>query len=329
MSERSAASGCPRCGRAQPPDASSRFCVHCGRSLSGVQWVAEVPAGSRPPAAAPRRRYAGPPAYREIPRWSLWPWASAEPAEDPVERRSPTEDLRALEGLAVRLAAVTAVLAMVAALAEGWRYVLLLLSRSGALSPTPLAFSDTLVALAGLLTPISALATGVVFLRWLVRGREIASAISGTEPARSTLTVVLGSVLPGPNLTVPGAALAEMEHVASGLPTDRRPRPSLPVGRWWAAWAASVVLGWLAVLRGWSGSTQALADAVLLHGLVDVATVVAALMTIRVVEHLTALLAPELRAAGRDHVLAIRPAEPEPDTPPVRERLRALVSAPR
>ena len=137
-------------------------------------------------------------------------------------------------------------------------------------------------------------------------------------------------MLPGSNLTVPGAALAEMEHAASGHPSDRRPRPSRPVGQWWAAWSASVLLSWLAVLRGLSGSTQALADSVLLHGLVDVATVVAAVATVRVVEHLTELLAPELRPRGRDEVVAIRPADPgaaQPGTPPIRERLRTLVGS--
>ena len=86
-------------------------------------------------------------------------------------------------------------------------------SRSEALSPGPLAFSDALVTLVGLLAPATALATGVTFLWWLCRGREIAATISGTRPPRRTWAVVLGSVLPGPNLTVPGSALAEIEPI--------------------------------------------------------------------------------------------------------------------
>lgn len=315
---------CPRCGRAQPPDAASRYCVHCGRSLSGARWIAhppgaEVPAGLRRPGSGPPRgRYRGPPAYREIPRWSLWPWAppapgphapegADAPAGPPPATRTPAEELRWSAGGVARLAAATGMLAGVAAVAEAWRYGLLLASRGQALSEWPLAFSDALVTLAGLLTPVAAVATGVAFLRWLVRGRRIAADLSGTDPARSTRTVVIGSILPGPNLTVPGSALTEMEHAASGFPPDRRPRPSRPVARWWIAWACSVLLGLLAVLRGLGDSTQALADSVVLHGLTDVAAALTALGTIRMVDHLTELLAPEIRTSGRDHVLAVRP----------------------
>ena len=117
--------------------------------------------------------------------------------------------------------------------------------------------------------------------------------------------MVLGSLLPGPNLTIPGAALTEVEHAASGRPADERPRPSRPVRQWWLAWAASVVLGVLAVLRGLGDSTQALADAVLLHAVADIAAAVVALVTIRVVTDLTELLAPDLRPAGREAVLSV------------------------
>ena len=75
--------------------------------------------------------------------------------------------------------------------------------------------------------------------------------------------------------------------------------------QWWLAWAASVVLGVLAVLRGLGDSTQALADAVLLHAVADIAAAVVALVTIRVVTDLTELLAPDLRPAGREAVLSV------------------------
>ena len=283
--------------------------MHCGRSLSGVRWVADVPDGLKPaPPRPPAAPYSGPPAYRDVPRWSLWPWAPTSGPDVPaVRERPPADELRLRAGLLGRLAASTAVLAVIAAVAELWRYGLLLASRSSALSPGPVAFSDTLVTLVGLLTPMAAVATGVVFLLWLVRARTMAAEHSGTVPSRSTRAVVVGSVLPGPNLTVPGAALAETEHAASGFPPGERPRPSAPVRAWWIAWAVSVVLGLLTVLRGLGTSTQAMADTVLLHAVTDVAAAVAAVLTIRVVDHLTELIAPELRATGRDQVLAVRP----------------------
>lgn len=309
MPDESRPAECPRCGRARPPDAGTRFCVHCGRSLAGMTWVADVPEALRPgPPAPPRRRYTGPPRYHRIPRWSLWPWAPTATGPDlpAPEARSPGDELRRLAVLIEPLARTTAVLAVIAALAEVWRYVLLVDSRDEALSPIALAFSDTLVTLVGLLTPVAAVVTGLVFLLWLVRGRAIAGELSGTEPSRGTVAVVVGSILPGPNLTVPGSALAEMEHAASGRPPGGRPHPSAPVARWWVAWGCSVVLGVAAVLRGLGTSTQAMADSVLLHGLADVAAAAVAVVTIPMVEHLTALLAPRLRDAGREHVVALR-----------------------
>ena len=310
---------CPRCGRPQPPGAprgtsrpgATRYCVHCGRALTGVQWVALPPDAMRPREPRVRRRpYAGPPSYRAVPLWSLRSWMPAPapgpdgPLPEPA-RSAPETALRSTAGLLRRLAVTTAVLAGIAAIAEGWRYALLVASRSEALSPGPLAFSDALVTLVGLLAPATALATGVTFLWWLHRAREIASTISGTRPARRTWAVVLGSVLPGPNLTVPGSALAEVEHAASGLPASATPRPSTPVARWWAAWAVGVVLGVVAVLRGLGGSTQALADAVVLHGLTDIAAAVTAALTVPMVAHLTELLAPELRTRSRAHVVSV------------------------
>jgi hypothetical protein len=70
------------------------------------------------------------------------------------------------------------------------------------------------------------------------------------------------------------------------------------------------VLGVLAVLRGLGDSTQALADAVVLHAVADVAAALAALATVVVVAHLTELLAPELRPAGREAVLGVSGATP-------------------
>jgi hypothetical protein len=328
---------CPRCGRPQPPPDSpgapragaTRYCVHCGRVLTGVRWIALPPDALRPREPRRRRRpYAGPPRYASPPRWSLRTWmpAPAPGAEGPLPERparDPDDVLRAAAGLLVRLAATTAVLAGIAALAEAWRYGLLVASRSEALAPGPLAFSDALVTLIGLLAPVAAVATGALFLRWLHLARERAAVISGTRPARRTWAVVLGSVLPGPNLTVPGAALTEVEHAASDLPPDARPRPTRPVRCWWLAWDASVVLGVAAVLRGLGESTQAMADAVLLHALADVAAAVAAVATIRVVTHLTELVAPELRP-GREAVLAVGPAvRSEEDSGPAEHRVAA------
>jgi hypothetical protein len=301
---------CPRCGREQPPGESVRFCVHCGRVLSGVRWVASTPDALRPrEPARPRRPYAGPPRYREVPRWSLWPWAARpEPGgpDGPLPPRpapDPQDALRAHAELLRKLAVTTALLAGIAAAGEVFRYVLLVLSRDRALSGVALGWSDVLVTLFGLLAPVAALATGVEFLRWLLTARGVAAELSGTRPWRATRLLLVGCVLPPFTLTVPGSTLAEIEHAAAGSDPSTRPTPSRPVLVWWASWATGVVLGVVTVVHGFATSTQALADGVVLHALVDVLAVVTAVVTVRVVAHLTELLAPVLRPAGRAWVV--------------------------
>ncbi|MDL5154726.1 DUF4328 domain-containing protein [Actinomycetospora termitidis] len=302
---------CPRCGREQPPGSTGRFCVHCGRVLGGVRWVATTPDATRPRSPVTRRRpYAGPPRYQGVPRWSLWPWAARpEPGspDGPLAAREapePEAALRATAELLRRLAVTTALLCGVAAAGEVFRYVLLLLSRDRALSGVVLGWSDAIVGIFGWLAPVAALATGVVFLRWVLQGRDLAAAASGTRPWRSTRLLLVGSVLPPFTLTVPGATLAEIEHAASGFAPSARPRPSAPVLAWWASWVVGVVLGLVTVAQGFADSTQALADGVVLHFWCDVAGVLVAWTTIRVVAHLTELLAPVLRESGRSYVVA-------------------------
>ena len=139
---------CPRCGRPSPPptppgaaSGATRYCVHCGRVLTGVQWVALPPDALRPREPAPDPRpYAGPPSYRAVPRWSLRAWMPS-PAPGPegplpdAPAPDPGTSLRSTAGLLRRLALTTAVLAVIAAVAEGWRYALLVASRGEALSP--------------------------------------------------------------------------------------------------------------------------------------------------------------------------------------------------
>lgn len=300
--------------------------MHCGRVLTGVRWVASPPDAFRPrEKAAPRLLYGGPPRYRAVPRWSLWPWAApvhagtADGPAAPAPRADPEGALRAVAELLWRLAATTAVLAVIAAFAEGWRYALLLASRTHALTAEPLAWSDAVVTLVGLLAPVAALATGVVGLRWLLLARGIAADASRTRPSRSSTAIVVGALVPVTTLVVPGAVLAEIEHAASGRPADERPRPSLPVAQWWAVWAASVLVGLVTVARGFDDSTQALADGVVLHGVVDLLAAATALLTVRVTAHLTELLAPELRPRGRSWVVRVGTPRTAETPAPARE----------
>jgi hypothetical protein len=105
--------------------------------------------------------------------------------------------------------------------------------------------------------------------------------------------------VPGVNLAVPGAVLAEIEHTALGLPAATRPRPSRLLRLWWGLWAACVVLAVAVALWSLRSGVQALADGVALHAVLDLLAAVTAGVTAQVITRLTALLAP-VRAERRE-----------------------------
>jgi hypothetical protein len=282
---------CPRCGRRAPADGGP-FCPFCGRYLAALRWVAEPPEGFGPrPPAPPPRRYAGPPRYRVLPRWGfpLGGWAP------PGQERAGVDPLQATRSLVATLVPLlwaTAAVALLAAGAEVWRYGLLLASRESALAAGTVAASDALVASAGTVAPILTVVTGALTVLWSVRAAQAAATAAGVRPARSRRAIVLGWLVPGVNLSVPGSVLAEIEHSALGLPAGRRPRPSRLLLVWWALWAVGVVLAAVVLLWSFRDGVQARADGVVLHAVLDLLAAVTAGVTARLVLRLTRLLAP-------------------------------------
>jgi uncharacterized protein DUF4328 len=279
------------------------FCPYCGRYLAALRWVAEPPAGAAPPAPVTvPRRYAGPPRYRVLPRWGfpLGGWAPAEqqPATDPLRAA------KSLVGTVVPLLWATAAVALLAAGAEVWRYVLLLASRDGALSAEAVAASDALVASAGTVAPILTLVVGVLLVLWSVRASHAAAREAGVRPPRPSRAIVLGWLVPGINLSVPGSVLAEIEHAALRLPPDKRPRPSRLLLAWWALWGVSVVLTAVVLLWSLRHGVQAQADGVVLHAVLDMLAAATAAVTARLVLRLTYLLDP-VRPRRRELLLRI------------------------
>ncbi|MDR7301920.1 DUF4328 domain-containing protein [Haloactinomyces albus] len=293
-------------------------------SEAPVEWVATPPGGVRPPRvrSAPRR-YTGPPSYSVVPRWGFpqltWRWPLALPSRTRVD---PAERVLSLSATAVSTLWVTAGLACVATIAEIWRYVLLLRSRNGALARTPLAFSDALVITAGVMTWVIGVLCGVVVVLWALRARAYAATQAGVRPARSDWQFVTGVLVPGPNLFVPGSALAELEHTV--LMRDRardphaRPRPTWLVQLWWCAWSASLLLGWITFLWGFTDGVQALANGVVLHAWTNAVMAALAIVTVYVVKYLTRLLVPvDTTEVPRLRVLGVRgaPAPPRQERP--------------
>ena len=298
---------CPRCGHVSDA-AGGPFCPRCGRYLATLQWVAEPPASTVPEPPLPRpSRYIGPPHYAEPQRWGFpaAPWTGAVIDPDrPAQPVPPEQRARSLAAVAGPLLWALAAVALLAAGAETWRYVLLLASREGALSADAVAASDALVLAAGTGTVLLGLAAGGVVVGWSLPAAAAAAARSNSLPSRSWREIVLGWVVPGWNLAVAGPVLAEIEHGALDRAPDRRPQPSRLVGLWWLLWVAGGVLTAIALVWSWRTGVQARADGVLLHALLDLLAAVTAGVTAVLVGRLTVLLNP-VRAPRRRLLLAV------------------------
>jgi hypothetical protein len=185
-----------------------------------------------------------------------------------------------------------------------WRYTILLASRDNALQADVVAASDALVLAAGVGSVLLGLAAGAFLVLWSVRAQVAAAERSGARPSRSARETVLGWVVPGLNLAVPGSVLAEIEHGALDRPRDRRPQPSTAVRVWWGLWAAGVLGSILTLVWSRRTGVQAEADGVVLHAALNLLAAVTAGWTAVLVGRLTALLGP-VRAARREVVLTV------------------------
>jgi Domain of unknown function (DUF4328) len=295
---------CPRCGL-RSVLTGGPFCPNCGRYLAPLHWVAEPPPSAAPPPAPPHRLpYAGPPRYRFLPRWGFPPraWVPPEPPGPPPP--DPLHAARSILGTLVPLLWAVATVSVLAAGAEAWRYVLLLISRDSALSPGVVATSDALVTVAGTVAPVLAALAGIIVVLWTLRAARAAADRAHVEPARSDRAIVVGWVVPGLNLVLPGSVLAEIEHTALGRPPGQRPRPSRMLVVWWVLWGAGVVLAGIVLLWSLRTGVQARADGVVLHAVLDVLAAATAATTALLLTYLTRLLAPA-RTTRRELVVAV------------------------
>ncbi|WP_296151070.1 DUF4328 domain-containing protein, partial [Pseudonocardia sp. SCN 73-27] len=293
---------CPSCGRPVAPGWGP--CPYCARQRASLRWVATPPPGAGPPPAdRPRRPYTGPPSYRGVPRWGFpaLPYlreTGPEPVADWVRARALAQTL-------VPALWATAAVALLAAGAEIWRYVLLVMSRSGALSAGVVSASDMLVAGAGWLVTVLGLLTGLLVVGWSIRASCAAAERADRVPSRSAREIVVGWVVPVVNLSVPGSVLAEIEHGALDRPADERPRPSRQLLVWWAVWAVGIVLAMVVFALSFRTGVQARADGVVLHALVDLVAAAVAVLTAKLIAALSLLLGP-VRAPVRETLVTVR-----------------------
>jgi hypothetical protein len=254
------------------------------------------------------------------PRWGFpllawrWPTSVATDDERPADEVDRVQRLARTASHALGLAALTG---LWAAGSEIWRYVLLLLSRYGALSETTVGVSDAMVVASAAVSVVTGVLALVFTLLWLRRARHAAASASGCAPPRSDAEVLVGLVVPGMNLVVPGSVLAELEHAALRQPADTRPRPSRLLRWWWGLWAGSALFTAFTVAWSFRSSAQAMADGVLLHATADLLAAAVAVLTAVVVRRITTLLLPvDPAAIRRMRVVGLKDAPPPTLRPP-------------
>ncbi|MFC9786839.1 DUF4328 domain-containing protein [Rhodococcus sp. NPDC127528] len=280
---------CARCGASWPMlTAPGQWCPGCHgvllspvdpsrpepRSRRNFRWVARRPGGRIQPAEG------GPgpsptPSYREMPRWGLLDpprEEDREPASSRTER---------LAELAPTLLVATAVLFAVGALAELFRYALLVRNRTSLISPTVLAVSDALVSAAGVMAPVVAVCAAAASASWLVGARAAAFGRTGRIDPRRPAEVILGCLVPVANLVLPGLYLTELGE------SDAKTRNLIRL--WWGTWAVGGALLVLSLAMRSHDSLQARANAVLIAALTDLVAAAVAGLTLALMRRVDGL----------------------------------------
>lgn len=281
-----------------------------------VHWVALPPRGTRAQRREPLEPpYTGPPSYPVPPRWGFpsltWRWPTTVPGT-PSAAADPADRQRVLGRRALVVLIATATLAALTTVAELWRYLLLVRSRTGALSSGAVLTSDAFVLTTALLTFAAGALAVILTFWWGLSARSAAARREGAEPAREVWQVAVAVFTPILNLVLAGPVVAELEHAALGRPAGQRPRPSRLVLAWWGAWAGNGVLLLATVLWRNRDGVQAQADAVLLNAATNAAAAALAVLSAMVLYRVTTLLAPIVPARLRQlRVITVHGA-PEP-----------------
>ncbi|MET0238150.1 MAG: DUF4328 domain-containing protein [Kibdelosporangium sp.] len=200
--------------------------------------------------------------------------------------------VRMLARQAVAMLWLLAGLAVFAAAAEIWRYVLLLRSRYGALSSGVVSVSDTFVYTSASLALAVGVIAGGLTIWWLHVARMAATEVSGYEPARTNKQFFWGMLIPGVNLAVAGSVFAELEHTAERGDPEQRPKPSRMVKWWWGLWIVDGVLITVTAIWRFRSGVQAQADGVVLAAVTDLVGAALAVLTLLLIRRFVKLLAP-------------------------------------
>lgn len=268
---------CPRCHGVLLSPVSTQAPATGQRNF---KWVARKPRSksSRPVRRTPRVDTATP-KYDEIPRWGL-----IDRPQTVLVQREPR--LQRWAGAASGLLFLVGALLGLAAVAEFFRYGILLYNRTRLVSQTTLVISDALVMFAGVATVVIGVAAAVAATCWLVDRRRIMFERAGARDPRSARSIFVGSLVPFLTLVLPGVFLTELVDVRGRADRDRL---RVLVRVWWAAW----VLNWALVLSAslWRlrDSLQAQADGVLFSAVVALVAAALALVTVHLMRRVDGL----------------------------------------
>ncbi|MEE2030727.1 DUF4328 domain-containing protein [Rhodococcus chondri] len=238
-------------------------------SRRNFRWVARPPHTDSEPTQSQRPEASRTtPAYDEVPRWGLHDNHPVADEDEPSASES-------LADLAPTLLAGAAVVFGLAALAELFRYGLLVFNRTRLVDPLVLAVSDAAVWATQVCGPVVALASALACALRLLEVRRKVFAARGTSDPRHPALVLLGVVVPGANLGFPGLFLTEI--------AGHDPRLLRAVRTWWVLWVLNAVVFVAVLLSRQRDTLQARADAVLLTAIAAAFAAVVAVVTLHVV----------------------------------------------
>ncbi|MEP6979448.1 MAG: DUF4328 domain-containing protein [Nakamurella sp.] len=146
-------------------------------------------------------------------------WRSAAPVTPARTVAAPVRDLRSV----VVLARATAVVGVIAAASEAFRYLLMVRGRTAVLPVDQVRWSDALVLSSGWAVVLMALATAFALIPAIGRTDAWARQRLVLRPTRSPARRLLWLLVPGVNLYGAGAVVAEIDA------TLRMPLPVVPV----------------------------------------------------------------------------------------------------
>lgn len=215
----------------------------------GFRWIAVRP-GAAPPPRRGRRPLGPTPRYAVMPRWGLADRVqpTAAQAGGPTRPGPSAAKIRTTLFVSVLVLGVAALIYVV-------RYVLLIINRNTLLNSWVAAGADWLGVLASVAAIAAVLASGALFILWLIARRAAVFAHHGLPEPRSTRALWAGCVVPLANLLWAPVYVIELAILEEHYARIRR-----QIVEWWIAWVASYLVSVFAMATSFSTDAQGIAN---------------------------------------------------------------------